>query len=98
MDKDHTMTTAAEFSPRRKQLEIARRLAAHDTSSEQLQFLFDVSRATLNRYLAELREMGAEIGAYQAGRAWMYRLENWPVIRARVLRWLQLETERSLLP
>lgn len=92
------MAPKIPFSPLRTQLEIARRLAAHDTSSEQLQYLFDVSRATLNRHLAALREMGAEITAYQENRAWLYRLDNWQAIRPRVMRWLELETTDSLLP
>lgn len=80
-----------------KILMIVKWLSEGDRDQASMREELDVSSATFNRYLAEARHMGAEITAYQSGRKWWYRLDNWPACRKIVTQWIALEEKRSLV-
>lgn len=86
-------------NPLLQQLEIVERLAAAGhvgLSAARLCEDQGVSLATLKRYLADLRHLGARIESYGGGRcAWHYRLRNWAEIEKTVSTWLRLERARS---
>lgn len=83
-----------------QQLEMVERLAKSGTiglSAARLCEDAGISLATLKRYLAELRHLGARIEAYGGGCGpWHYRLRNWQQIEKTVTAWLRLERARSL--
>ena len=80
-----------------KTLRIIRSLGAGRLTSAELQEGMEMSRATLNRHLAEARHLGARIEAVQGGRVWCYELTNWPECQAIVTRWIELEEARTVV-
>lgn len=57
-----------------------------------------VSVATLKRYIADLRHMGARIIVRGGGKnPWFYRLDNAEQCQKTVRAWLRLERERTLI-
>lgn len=86
-------------NPLRVQLEIAETLIEphSEWSAAELIERHGVSLATLNRYIAELRRMGARIQSSGGGKnPWHYRMLNREQCAKTVSRWLQLETARDL--
>lgn len=81
-----------------KILQLLTILAGEQASLIQLQAaLGGASPATVKRYLAEARHMGARIDSVGGGKnPWFYRLNNWPQICARVGVWTVLESTRDL--
>ena len=74
-------------------------LGGQTASLIQLQAaLGGASPASVKRYLAEARRMGAVIETIGggAGKVWRYQLTNWPAICARVGVWVVLESSRDL--
>mgnify|MGYP001258208668 CR=1 FL=1 len=80
-----------------KTLYLVRSLGSGPLSSAELQAGLDVSRATVNRYIAEARHLGADIRPEQGNRAWLYVLRNWPACEAKVRRWIELEEGRTFI-
>jgi hypothetical protein len=80
-----------------RQLKICRSLAHTQRSSTWMQKHWDISRATLNRDLSELRHLGAQIVAQRDQEGFLYKLENWPDICRTVETWIALEEKRDLL-
>jgi biotin operon repressor len=80
-----------------KTLYLIRCLGSGPLSSAELQAGLEVSRATLNRHIAEARHLGAKITAVQGNRSWLYTLENWPDCQNRVRTWIELEEANSVL-
>lgn len=72
-------------------------LGERDRSADYLGRMVGVSRATLMRYLGDLRHMGCEIVSRREATGSVYRLENVEAVSPRLLRWLDLETRRTLL-
>lgn len=86
-------------NPLRVQLEIAETLIQpySQWSAADLCERHGVSLATLNRYIAELRHMGARIESVGGGKnPWFYRLNNADQVRNTIRRWLELERSRDL--
>ena len=80
-----------------KTLQVVQLLNGADLSAVELCQALRVSVATLKRYVADARHMGARIESYGGGRnPWFYRLNNWDQISARVGVWSRLEAERDL--
>lgn len=74
-------------------------LGGQTSSLIQLQSaLGGASPASVKRYIAEARHMGAVIETIGggAGNGWRYQLTNWPEICARVGVWTVLESTRDL--
>lgn len=80
-----------------KTLQIIRALGAGRLTSAELQEGMGMSRATLNRHLAEARHLGAQIQSVQGNRVWCYELTNWQECRKIVTRWIELEEARTVL-
>jgi len=80
-----------------KTLYLIRCLGAASLSSAELQAALSISRATLNRHIAEARHLGAKITAVQGNRAWVYTLENWSECQNRVRTWIALEEADSVV-
>ncbi|MCB0628054.1 MAG: HTH domain-containing protein [Saprospiraceae bacterium] len=80
-----------------KTLYLVRCLGSGPMSSAELQEGLGVSRATLNRYLAAARHLGARIDAVQGRRVWVYSLSNWSECQRIVTRWIELEEGRTLI-
>ena len=80
-----------------KTLLIVKSLSTGDKDQATLRAELDVSPATFNRYLAEARHLGAQITAYQSGRKWFYKLENWAACEYIVTKWIELEEKRSIV-
>jgi len=78
-------------------LQIIETLSRFDASCETLGRQYDLAPATVKRYLAEARLLGAVIVSSRVGGSWVYELRNWCSIKVRTLRWLELEKSRSLL-
>lgn len=72
-------------------------LLAGDASAEHLADQVQVSGPTLKRYIAELRNMGADIVSYRHGERSLYRLQNARVVEGRLCSWLDHELNRSLI-
>lgn len=91
----------ADTNPLLTTLRIIERLANHDTSAEQLAFLFDCSGPTLVRHIKEAKHMGADIVSKpvssQGSKVWLYHLSNWSACSDRVRLWITLETERTVI-
>lgn len=80
-----------------KTLQVVQLLNGADLSAVELCQALGVSVATLKRYVADARHMGARIESYGGGRnPWFYRLNNWEQIAARVGVWVVLESSRDL--
>lgn len=79
-----------------KTLYLIRALGSGPLSSAELQAGLGISRATLNRHIADARHMGADIEAVQGKRTWLYVLGNWSACEAKVRRWIELEEARTL--
>ena len=56
-----------------------------------------LSVATLNRYIATARHMGARIVSARYGKGTYYTLDNWPEVRVIVEKWIDLEERRDLV-
>ena len=80
-----------------KTLYIIRSLGAGRLTSAELQESMEMSRATLNRHLAEARHLGARIDAVQGNRVWCYELTNWLQCKPTVTTWIELEEHRSVV-
>lgn len=88
----------AELSELGRMLMVGRELGIKgDQPSEHLANMVGVSGATLKRYLAELRLLGAVVVSRRVSGGWVYRFENWDDCAERLLRWLELERSRRLL-
>lgn len=77
-------------------LYLIRSLGSGPLSSAELQEGLGVSRATLNRHIAEARNMGAKVEAEQGKRAWLYTLANWSECQDTVTKWIALEEARKV--
>ena len=80
-----------------KSLQLVKVLSSGPRGAAFLRELLGVSNATLNRHIAEARNLGAQIKAVQAGRVWTYHLENWPACQKTVDRWIDLEERRTIV-
>lgn len=80
-----------------KVLIVGHELLAFDRSAAYLADRVGVSRATLMRYLGELRHMGCRIVSVRDSSGSVYRLENPDDVVVRMSNWLRLERERTLL-
>jgi biotin operon repressor len=82
-----------------RQLSIARDLLfIRSATAADLRSEYSVSRATLLRDIQALRHLGADIRSEKlAGAGWSYYLANPEDCKARVLTWLRLERERTVL-
>ncbi len=80
-----------------KILVVGHELLGADRSAEYLGQRVGVSRATLARYLDELRHLGCQIVSRRESSGWVYRLENGDDVVSRMSRWLDLERKRTLL-
>ena len=76
---------------------VAQELLGADRSASYLKARCVVSQATLARYLKELRHMGCEIVSRREAGGYVYRLENAEAITPRLLRWIELERNQTLL-
>ena len=72
-------------------------LSKSDTSSAVLCSAHGVSIATLKRFIAEARHMGAVVESRKVGATWLYHLDNWSQIKKIVTSWMTLEENRSLV-
>ena len=72
-------------------------LSKADASSSDLCLAHEVSIATLKRFIAEARHMGALVESRKVGASWFYHLANWPQIRKTVTAWMSLEEARTFL-
>lgn len=80
-----------------KTLYLIRSLGSGPLSSSELQAGLGISRATLNRHIADARHMGADIEAVQGKRAWLYELRNWNQCAHNVRTWIDLEENRKVV-
>ena len=80
-----------------KTLQVIQLLSGSDLSAADLCEAVGVSVATLKRYIADARHMGANIQSVGGGKnPWFYRLNNWTAICHRVGVWSVLESSRKL--
>ncbi len=80
-----------------KVLIVGHELLGCDRSALYLADRVGVSRATLMRYLGDLRHMGCCIVSVRDSSGSVYRLENGEDVVDKMSRWLRLEQERTLL-
>lgn len=80
-----------------KVLLVGYELVGADRTAAYLSDRVGVSRATLMRYLGDLRHMGCDIVSRREATGPAYRLENREAVRGRLHVWLTYERERSLL-
>lgn len=90
MDKDHAI------NPFVTMLRIIVTLCTAPATAVELQAQFDISRATLMRYISEARALGAKIEAVQSRRQWAFELRNAGEVQTRARRWLELEEAQDL--
>lgn len=86
-----------ELSELGKILVVGSELLGADRSADYLGRRVGVSRATLMRYLGELRHLGCQVVSRREVTGSVYRLENGEAVTPRLLRWLDLERKRTLL-
>lgn len=84
-------------NPSLKTLQVIESLSRYDAGTETLGRQLDLSPATVKRYISDARLLGADIVSARVGGLWVYELRNWDAIKARTLRWIELEKTRSLL-
>jgi hypothetical protein len=85
-------------TPLQTTLEVIFHLATHSYSAAELQRRCgDISVATLKRHIAEGRELGAVIESIKFGKTWCYHLKNKDQVLPRVIVWLELEKNRTLV-
>ena len=77
-------------------LQLIEALGRYDAGTETLGRQLDLSPATVKRYIADARLLGADIVSARVSGLWVYELRNWPSIKARTLRWIELEETRNL--
>jgi len=56
-----------------------------------------VGPATVKRYIATARHMGADIVSVRAGGVFSFELRNWPACKTIVLKWIALEEARTFV-
>lgn len=78
-------------------LKMIQMLSENQMSSTDLQTELKISRATVNRKIAEARNLGTKIESVQNNRMHMYSVTNWKEIKKTVQTWINLEEKRSLL-
>lgn len=78
-------------------LEIVEMLAEKNASVAEIQAKFDISFPTIRRHIAEARHFGADIESIRQGAGWVYTLKNWPACKKIVMRWIELERNRSFV-
>ena len=78
-------------------LEIVEMLGEKNASVLEIQAKFDISFPTIRRHIAEARHFGADIESIRQGAGWVYKLKNWPACQKTVMRWIELERNRSFL-
>ena len=86
-----------ELSEMGKILVVGHELLGSDRTADYLGRRVGVSRATLMRYLGELRHLGCKIVSRRESGTPTYRLENPDEVVLRMSRWLDLERKRTLL-
>lgn len=77
-------------------LEIVEALGIQSASAADLMVKFDLSIATLKRYISEAQTLGAKIESVRFGKGWVYVLTNKDDVKVRVHEWIQLERKRDL--
>ena len=80
-----------------KILMVGAELLTADRSAKYLCDHVGVSRATVMRYLGELRHLGCQIVSRRDASGSLYRLENGAACADRLRRWLELELSRSVV-
>lgn len=90
--QEHKLIT----NPLLQTLRIIETLSRTDATTETLCKQFDASSATVKRYLAEARDLGADIRSVRSGASWLYELRNADSVMPRTLRWIELEEKRDL--
>jgi hypothetical protein len=85
------------MSERLKILLVGYELLGADRSAEYLQNHAAISWATLKRYLRDLRHMGCEIVCRREPSGSLYRLENPEAVQEKLITWLRLEREHTLV-
>ena len=84
-------------NPLLQTLQVVFLLSRGPTSLKIISEQFDLGPATVKRYLADARLLGADIVSARVGGVFVYELRNWQAIKVLTLRWLELEQNRSLL-
>jgi len=84
-------------NPLLQTLQILHVLSRGPTSLKILSDQLGIAPATVKRYLAEARDLGAVVVSARLGSAWVYEVRNWPAIKVRTLLWIDLEQARTLV-
>lgn len=92
-----TTVKTGEKNPFLTMLRIVKQLGHDDLSSDELQDLYKISPATLKRYIADGRHLGADIVVVQKQGKSYYRLDNYTACKKLLLRWIELEENRCLI-
>lgn len=84
-------------NPHLTTLEIVETLSRFDADLQTIENQFSIGPATVKRYIAEARHLGADIVSVKTGSTWRYHLVNWAACKKITLRWIELEKARSLV-
>lgn len=86
------------MTQRLETLMVLKTLLSYNTcTAKTLETMGGVSPATLKRYIADLRVMGAEIVSVRMGGTPAYECLNGQDCKARLDMWIELETENCLV-
>lgn len=77
-------------------LRLVETLSRFDANSETLGRQLDASPATVKRFIAEARLLGADIRSVRMNGGWVYELRNASSVMTRVNQWIDLEEKRDL--
>lgn len=77
-------------------LRLIETLSRFDANAETLGRQLDVSPATVKRYVAEARVLGADICSVRMNGGWVYELRNAEQVATRLRQWIDLEEKRDL--
>jgi hypothetical protein len=91
------MMPAEQKNPFLVMLRLVDGLAGADRTAAELMEQHGITGITLKRYIAEARGLGAEIVLVKKAGKSYYRLENFPAIKKRLKRWIELEEQSTLL-
>lgn len=83
-------------NPLLQTLRMIETLSRADANAETLGRQLEASPATVKRYLAEARLLGADIFSVRMNGGWVYELRNAKAVMKRVLQWIDLEEKRDL--
>lgn len=84
-------------NPLLQTLRLIETLSRFDATSETLGRQLDASPATVKRYLAEARLLGADICSVRLEGGWVYELRNSKAVLKRLRLWIDLEEKRDLV-